>query len=259
LFKEFPNLYATLFEEPKSYIDLARIISKRPYGIGLEEIVKSSNMSSGGRVVEWLSNLEHAGFIVRQKSFMNVKKGIFYKMIDEYSLFYFRWIEPIIESILNEGMRLGYWELLQSKPSWQSWAGYAFESLCHKHIPQIAQGLSISPTALAYAWRYSPPKGSNEDEESCERGAQIDLLFDRDDDAITICEIKYTKTLFPIDKNYAEQLNQKFNVFKRVTKTKKMLYLAMICSSGLKKTIYSEEMVNKSINIKSLFAKSPQW
>lgn len=261
LFREFSNLYATLFEEPQSYIDLARIISKRPYGIGLEEIVQSiPNMSSGGRVVEWLSNLEHAGFIARQKSFMNKKKGIFYKMTDEYSLFYFHWIEPIIDSILTEGMRAGYWELLQNKPTWSSWAGYAFESLCHKHIAQIAQGLSLQPTALAYAWRYNPAKTCPENGDGLsDRGAQIDLLFDRDDDAITICEIKYTKSPFSIDKKYAEQLNQKLNTFQKVTKTKKMIYLAMICSSGLKKTIYSEDMVSQSINIKSLFAKSPAW
>lgn len=255
LIKEFPNLYATLFEEAQTHIEIARLISQHPYGIGQEEITKKiSHLSSGGRIVGWLSDLEQAGFIIRLKPFSNKKKGIYYKLIDEYSLFYFRWIEPIKNSLLEQGMRPGYWESLQHAPAWHSWAGYAFESLCYKHIPQISQGLGLSPTAIPYAWRYAP---SRVEDNEIDRGAQIDLLFDRDDNAITICEIKYTQDPFAIDKRYAEQLNQKLKVFKSVTKTKKQLFLSMIASNGLKTTIYSEEMIANAVDLECLFNKMP--
>jgi AAA+ ATPase superfamily predicted ATPase len=255
LIKEFPNLYATLFEESQTHIDLTRLISQHPYGIGQEEIIKKlSHLSSGGRIVEWLSDLERSGFILRMKPFSHKRKGIYYKLIDEYSLFYFRWIEPIKNSLLEQGMRPGYWENLQNTPAWNSWVGYAFESLCYKHIPQISHGLHLSPTAVPYAWRYAPSK--NEDGES-DRGAQIDLLFDRDDDAITVCEIKYTQSPFAIDKRYAEQLNQKLKVFKTVTKSKKQLFLSLISASGVKKTIYSEEMLASAIDLEILFHRTP--
>jgi len=255
LIKEFPNLYATLFEESQTHIDLTRLISQYPYGIGQEEITrKLSYLSSGGRIVEWLSDLENAGFILRVKPFLHKKKGIYYKLIDEYSLFYFKWLEPIKDSLLEKGMRAGYWENLQNTPAWNSWVGYAFESLCYKHIPQISHGLRLSPTAIPYAWRYAPSK---KDDGEPDQGAQIDLLFDRDDDAITICEIKYTQSPFAIDKRYSEQLNQKLKVFKAVTKSKKQLFLSLISASGVKKTIYSEEMLASSIALDALFNKTP--
>lgn len=256
LLKEFNNLYATLFEEAQTHIEIARLLAQHPYGVGQEEITKKiPHLSSGGRIIEWLTDLEQAGFILRLKPFSHKRRGIYYKLIDEYSLFYFRWIEPIKDSLLEQGMRPGYWEQLQNTPAWNSWVGYAFESICFKHIPQISHGLHLSPTAIPYTWRHVPTKSQKEQEEE-DRGAQIDLLFDRDDNSITICEIKYTKTPFPIDKQYAERLNQKLKVFKKITKTTKNLFLSMISAHGLKETIYSEDMVVSSVTLDVLFNKT---
>ena len=99
----------------------------------------------------------------------------------------------------------------------------------------------------ASAWRYNPVKQSEEP------GAQIDLLFDRDDNAITLCEIKYTDTPFIIDKNYFQKLKQKIDVFKKITKTKKHLFLSVISASGVKQTIYSEEIINGLATLNDLF------
>ena len=247
LLAEFNNLYATLFDEGRAHIELAKVIASKHYGIGQEELINQiKHLSSGGRALVWLEELEQAGFIIRFKPFLHHRKGIYYKMIDEYSLFYFHWIESIRESLLNRGMRKGYWEKIQSCSAWHSWAGYAFEAICYKHIAQISSALNISPTAVPYVWRYIPKKGAKE------QGAQIDLLFDRDDDSITLCEIKYTAQPFIIDKAYAEKLTRKIEVFKQVTRTKKQLFLAIISANGIKKTIYSEEIVNKIITLSDL-------
>ncbi|MBS0655888.1 MAG: ATP-binding protein, partial [Verrucomicrobia bacterium] len=194
LVTEFKNLYATLFGTADGHVELARIISKHHYGIGQDELAeKSHHFKSGGRLSDCLEDLIEAGFIERFTPFTHKKKGITYKMTDEYSLFYFRWIEPIKETLLDKGMRKGYWEGLQRSSAWQSWAGYAFESLCYKHIPQISIALDLSPTAIPYAWHYISVRGSEDS------GSQIDLLFDRDDNVITVCEIKYTEKPFEID------------------------------------------------------------
>lgn len=111
----------------------------------------------------------------------------------------------------------------------------------------ISDALGISATSVPGTWRYIPTKGSDT------QGAQIDLLFDRDDEAMTLCEIKYTEKPFVIDKAYAAQLAKKIAVFKVRTKTDKQLFLALISASGLKKTFYSEEMVNAVVTIDDLF------
>ena len=79
----------------------------------------------------------------------------------------------------------GNWQAMQNTPQWNSWLGYTFEAICYKHLPAIRRKLGIHPAAIADTWRFVPKKHTQE------RGAQIDLLFDRPDDAITLCEIKY--------------------------------------------------------------------
>ena len=192
---EFEKLYASLFNDPLPYRTIIKTIASHRHGIHQTELFKKiKEISKGGTIVKKLGELEEMGFIIRFTPYNRKKKGVFYKVIDEYTLFYFYWIEPIKTTLLKKGARKGYWNTIKKSPSWYSWAGYAFEALCYKHIDQISSSLDLSPTALPTTWQYIPKKGTEE------QGAQIDLLFDRDDDAITICEIKYTNTPFAIDK-----------------------------------------------------------
>jgi len=86
-----------------------------------------------------------------------------------------------------------------------------------------------------------------------ERGAQIDLLFDRDDDTITICEIKYTKQPFIIDKQCAINLLNKIKVFKQQTRTSKDIFVVMITSNGVKSSSYSKKIISNVIGLDDLF------
>ncbi len=240
--KEFENLYASLFEDAEVYIELVRKIASKTYGIGQVELFEAIGSSSkGGTTIKKLKELENAGFIISFTPYKRRKKGIYYKIIDEYTLFYFHWIEPIKETLLTRGLQKGYWLEAHQTAAWHHWAGYAFEAICYKHLVQIAKALSISPASVSYSWRHIPKKGSEE------QGAQIDLLFDRNDHAITLCEIKYTEHPFVIDKSYAQKLNQKIEVFKKITKQDVQIFIAFVSATGLKKTMYSEEMVTQSV------------
>jgi hypothetical protein len=170
-----------------------------------------------------------------------------YKIIDEYTLFYFYWIEPLKQDLLLRGIKAGYWEKIQAGSSWKSWKGYAFEALCYKHLTQISNALSLSSTALPSTWKYVPKIASKE------QGAQIDLLFDRDDDSITLCEMKYTNQPFVIDKQYAKELTNKVEVFVKKTRTAKQIFIAMVSANGLKPTMYSEELVSNYVTLDDLF------
>jgi hypothetical protein len=249
LLKEFNNLYSSLFgDEGDIYVELVRVIAKKRYGMVQEELFPQiKKFPKEGTVVKKLKELENAGFILGFKPFQHRKKGIYYRVIDEYSLFYFNWIEPVKETLLIKNLREGYWQKIQKTPAWYNWAGYAFEAICYKHLAQISKALSLSPTSLPTTWRYSHIKSSKE------QGAQIDLLFDRDDDAITIVEIKYTEQPFAIDKRYAEVLKQKINFFKKITRMNKPIFLAIVSASGLQKTFYSEEMIDGVIVLDDLF------
>lgn len=235
LLNEFNNLYSSLFEHSEKYIDLIKIISKKRYGISQSELIKKSKyFSKGGRITEKLTELEQAGFIMSFIPYQHNRQGIYYRLIDEYTLFYFSWIEPIKSKLKKEDLDSLYWESIQKLPAWKTWGGLSFEALCFKHITPIRNALKISADAMVDSWRYTP-------RDSKESGAQIDLLFDRNDDAITLCEIKYSSNIFQIDKTFLSSLENKERVFKECTRIKKQLFWAIIAANGIKKYSANKE------------------
>lgn len=246
LIEEFDNLFLALFEDGGMYIDIVREISKHYYGIEQEELFnRIKGLSKGGRSSDKLKELEDASFIIKFTPHLHSRKGVYYKVIDEYTLFYFNWIEPVKNTLLGRGIKKNYWTSIQSTPEWYNWSGYAFEAVCYKHLVQISDALNMHPTAISNTWKYVPTKNTNQ------QGAQIDLLFDRKDNAVTLCEIKYTKKAFEINKSYATQLHQRAEIFKNVTRTKKQIFWALISANGLKKNKYSE-IINNVVTLEEL-------
>jgi len=247
LFNEFNNLIPALFNESEIYNDLIRLIAKQRYGIERSDLLKKLKFSSGGRIDQRLLELEEAGFITNFKPYGHVKRGHYYRITDEYTLFYLNWIEPIEGSIRHQSKSRGYWEKQSKSSSWKSWSGYAFEAICYKHIEEIRIGLNIPVTANIGTWRYSPRKGSEE------KGAQIDLLFDRDDGVVTVCEIKYSDIPFEIDKQYANNLLNKIDVFKRQSRVDKQIFISFITSSGIKENMHSTKLISNQVTAREFF------
>jgi uncharacterized protein len=246
LVNEFKRLFQSLFDDPKPYTELIRIIAQHRYGIGQAELITKSSLPDGGTTVRRLGQLEEAGFIMALTPFGHKERGIYYVMDDEYCLFYLHWIEPYLSTITKKIKNQGFWLSHAQGMAWKSWAGLAYESVCYKHIDQIRQALQIDSGSIAATWR-SVAK-SRQDE-----GAQIDLLFDRPDGAITLCEIKYSEKAFAIDKACAQKLVRKVQVFQKVTKTQKQVFLALVTTMGLKPTLYSKEIVTNEVVLSDLF------
>lgn len=248
LLDEFDNLFSSLFDDGDVYIKIIKIIAKNRYGIGkrklLETIGKEVVGGSGDRK---LKELEETGFIISFKPLYHKKKGIYYRLVDEFSLFYLKWIEPVSDVLQKKALDHGNWQAMQTTPEWYSWQGYAFEMVCYRHLSEIRKALNISPTAIANSWRHVPTKNSKS------RGAQIDLLFDRKDDSITICEIKYTDEPFSLTKEYVDVLKRKLEVFKERTRTKKQLFLSLISASGLKNNYYANDVISGVVTLDDLF------
>ncbi len=248
LLEEFDNLYSSLFNNSDVFVEIVREIASFRYGVGQEALLKKLGKTLQGKGgVEKLKALQDANFILSFKPLFHKTRGIYYRVIDEYTLFYLHWIEPVKDSLLSRSLITGYWDKLKIKPAWNSWAGLSFESVCYGHLPQITKALCLSPTAIPSTWRYVPRKGSND------QGAQIDLLFDRDDDTITICEIKYSDKPFVITKEYAKKLQQKVDTFKKVTRTNKQIFIVLISANGIKKNKYSDELISGIVTLGDLF------
>ncbi len=246
LTNEFDNLFASLFDMHELSIELIKVLAGQRGGVSQEEIFKKIGGIKGKLGIQKLKELESAGFVIRFKPYLHSKRGIYYKIVDEYTLFYLDWILPIKDSLIHRTSVSGYWAKQQNVATWYSWAGYAFEAICYKHISQIRDALHLDVSSLASTWRFKSRT-------LYQIGAQIDLLFDRPDDAITLCEIKFTNKPFHIDKSYSETLENKIRVFKEITRTRKQIFLVMISALGLQNSKYTDTLVSNIITLEDLF------
>ena len=121
-------------------------------------------------------------------------------------------------------------------PAYYSWCGFAFERVCLLHIRQIKNALRVlGVTSQEYAWRSKKSKPQ----------VQIDLLIDRKDDVINLCEIKYTEGLFAIDATYEQELIHKISVFRNESDTSKAILLTMITYGGLQNNAHKNIVMNE--------------
>jgi hypothetical protein len=254
LFSEFSNLFASLFDASEAHNEIIRLIAKARHGVSREEILeKSKYSSSGGMFKMRLSELEEAGFIASFTPHGNRNKGTFFRIIDEYVMFYLKWIEPAAQRLKPSLKNTSYWESRMQSQGWKSWAGYAFESTCLKHIEQIkyALGLHAISTEVG-SWRYISGKKGRSMEDGA--GCQIDLLIDRADGIINLCEIKFHQGKFVISKSYADNLSQKISVYQTHHKTNKPIYVTMITAEGIHPNENSINLGVTEVTLNDLFA-----
>lgn len=241
---EFNNLYQGLFNKPERYINIIKALAKKPKGLTRNELIKATQLSSGGTTTKILDALEESGFIIRYLPIGKNSKLTLYKLSDPYSAFYLKFIAN------SRATGLGTWIQKSQTASWKSWSGFAFERLCLAHLSQLKAALGISGIySEESSWR---KKGSDK-----ETGSQIDLLIDRGDNIINICEIKFSQAPFTISKKYAEELRNKLQTFKQDTNTRKTLFLTFITTYGIKENKYSLSMVQQSIEMGNLFKPLP--
>ena len=239
---EFEKLYAALFHSPGMHLDVVRVLAKKSIGLTRQEIIDKLKITSNGSFSAVLRELEECGFIRAYLPFKTSQKnnstGILYQLLDLYSLFYLRFVEN------NNYYDSDFWTSNYRDPQLNIWRGLAFEKLCLWHIPQIKEALGISGiSSRICAWQ-----GKNEEGEK----AQIDLLIDRRDDVVNICELKYYAGEFSITKKYASELEHKIDVFLQATKTRKTPVLTFVTSGGIKNNQY-RDMVQKEIVLSQLF------
>lgn len=237
---EFNNLYQSLFDKAEHHINVIKVLAANKAGLTRNEIIAACKLSSGGTTTRLMEELIESGFITQYIPFNKDLRESIYKVTDEYSLFYLKFM------IGKTATAKDTWDKMSSSSSWKSWSGYAFENICLKHVEQIKNALGI-PAVLTQesTWRYVPGKGEN--------GAQVDLLIDRQDNCINVCEMKFSTGEFTIDPAYARELKNKMDVFKAKTKTRKTLFLTMVTTHGVRRNENYIGLVQRDLKMDVLF------
>jgi uncharacterized protein len=235
---EYIALYRSLFNRYEKHVSVVEALAQKAKGLSRSELLAAAKLTDGGSTTNILDELEHSGFIKRYFPFGKSKRDALYQLIDPYSLFYL----TFVKDAKAEGQ--GAWIAQADSPKWRAWSGYAFEYICRYHIDALKKRLGISGVYTEIStWR----------SQESEKGAQIDLIIDRNDRVINICEIKFSTDVYAITKTYSENLANKLRAFRSETQTKKTLFLTMITTYGLKQNAYSQQLVNDTLDMTALF------
>ncbi len=226
---EFDDLFASLYKKPNAYVNVIRTLGTVNSGMTRPEIARACNIINNGGFGRILDELTQCGFIRSFNIPGKKKKDAIIQLSDCYLFFYLKCVEGNQDNST-------YWIDNILSPLHSTWSGLAFERVCFAHIPQIKHALGIYGVATnCYSWKYV----SNTPDED---GAQIDLLLARKDGITNICEIKWSKGKYVLDRNDIENITNKVNAYAKHSGSSNALHITMITSDGLKQNMYYNEI-----------------
>ena len=238
---EYEELYSSLFVHEESYRRLVSALAKRKNGMSMNEIAAAIDMKKGGGLSKQLQELEQCGFIRRYTGWGKSRNNALFQLIDNFTLFHFAFIRG------ESNPDPHFWSMSTNSPQVNAWRGLAFERVCLQHEEEIKRVLGISGVITkVFSWRHIP-------DDIYPQGAQIDLLIQRADHVVNICEMKWTDGMFAIDKSYSTQLATKASVFRAVTKCRQAIHLTLVTTQGVMQNKYSG-ILQSEVTLKQLLA-----
>jgi AAA+ ATPase superfamily predicted ATPase len=234
---EFESLYASLFKDSDRYIQIVTALSKKTKGLTREELLDAVSLKDGGSFSLALEDLELSGFIRKYYAFPTKTSGALYQLIDNFTLFH----QGFMDRSKNTDEH--FWTNLRDVGKLNAWRGYAFEQVCLHHVDKIKAKLGISgvlTNTSSWKSKHSSP------------GAQIDLILDRNDNLINLCEMKYSQFEYEITKTEEANLRNKLAVFTSETKTRKSIHITLVSTYGVKRNKHSG-IINSEVIMDDLF------
>ena len=233
---EYNELYSTLFKRPDNYLAVIRMLTERKEGFTRKEISEKTKLG-GAALSKILSDLEQCDFIFSYARYGNAKNNAIYRIKDFYTLFYYKYVNGIDT---KDSLR---WTHLSSTPQVSSWQGFSFELLCLLHLDEIKKALGIDRILNdASAWRSKQP----------EQNTQIDLVIERADHNINLCEMKFSSGMYAIDKGYEQKLRERMSIFQAETMTRCSTRITLVTTYGVLQNKHSG-IVNDEVVLDDLF------
>ena len=239
LSNEFDALYRSLFRNPEPHLSIIKALSSNKSGLPRDLILAQTGLDDNATFSKALSELEQSDFIRKFNFIGNKIKKATYQLIDNFTLFYYDFMEE------NGTSNPRFWSANINKSAYTAWTGFAFEKVCLLHLEQIKKALGFNAViSSAHSWFYRPQNG--------EKGIQIDLLIDRSDDVINLCEIKFCKTKYKLTEEEFHRLENRRLTFIEQTKTQKSVVLTMITTNGILQGNFADE-IQYQITLNKLF------
>lgn len=238
--QEFDRLFSSLFDNFQNHVEVVRALANKKIGLTRNQIIEVTKFTNGGMLTTILNELSQSGFIGIYSGYGKKSRESIYRLTDDYSLFYLTFLESLGENTNADFTRLS--EL----PKWKAWSGYAFENVCLYHIDQIRESLSIKGIYSTTSSFFALPKDGLS-------GTQIDLIIDRNDNSINICEIKFSEEDYLVTKKDIDNISMKKQVFRHHSKTKKHLFTTLITTFGVVENANKINYIDQVITMEGLF------
>ncbi len=237
---EFERLFSSTFNNSGYVTDIIRFLSTKNAGYTRKEISEKTDHSNGGNLSKTLDSLVASDFVIKYVPFGKGKRDECYKLIDPFCIFYLKFVDK--QDSLTEGI----WQENQNSAQVNSWCGFAFENVCFNHIDQIKEALGIRGVIT----RQSAWSKRADDEE----GTQIDLLIDRNDNVVNMCEIKFYGKEFTVTKDYDMVLRHRMSLLRKIISPRKAVHKVLITTFGVTYNEYKWSF-DRFITLDDLFAK----
>lgn len=242
--REFDFLFRSLFKDSKNYRKVIEQLSKKTKGMTRQEIIQACGIPDNGKLSEILDDLCNCDFIRRYSSINKKQRDAIYQLTDLFSLFHIRYVKD------STGMDETFWTDTIDSPSHRAWCGYAFEQVCLHHVRQIKRALGIEGVQTSVcSWALAPSIDANGKRQD---GAQIDLVIDRRDQTVNLCEMKFSMKPFEITPSYLEHIIHRRELFREMTGTNKALHLTFVTTYGLVKNA-QYGMIQSEVTMDDLF------
>ena len=236
--REFRRLFNTLYKKPEKYIDIIKALGKSRRGMTREELAKHLKCANNGHLGKQLDDLVYCDLvrknIVREKAIK--RKDAIYQLCDFFCMFYLTFIDRAeVEAM--------YWSHHINTPEVNTWMGLTYERICLAHLEQIKHALRIDAiSTLCYSWRSKESTPA----------AQIDIVIERADKIVNICEVKHSQEPYELNKEEYDKIVNRRSAFVRETGLRHTPWLTMITTEGLSRGKYSE-MVQSLLTLDDLF------
>jgi uncharacterized protein len=234
---EFTNLYHSIFNKADAHIKIVKTLAKHNYGLSRTELLKKAKLANSGGSTKILEELTAVGYVEYMIPLGNRANNGKYILADFYSKFYL--------SFVADG-KINNWLTASNSNTYKVWCGFAFEWLCHYHKDEIAQALGISGVYTSTSYLHIK-------EDKNKMTAQIDLLIERADNALNLCEIKFSNREYKLNANEYEKIRKKLFYLKNKVERKKSVFPTMITTFGCTKNQYYLGLINNQVVLDDLF------
>jgi hypothetical protein len=237
--EEFGRLFSSLFAKPGAMISIVEALNTKARGLTRAELLNTIGTTDSGEFSRHLKVLITGDFVTKYHSFGNGKREAFYKLTDPFCLFWLRFVR-------DAGTKSISWINMADRPNVVAWRGYAFENVCWNHVRQIKAALGISGVSTSESlWSKRAAEGS--------RGTQIDLIIDRRDNVVNLCEAKFTSDEFSVDRDYHFTLVRRGELLRDLIPKRSVIHNTLVTTYGLRYGEYSGDFVSV-VTMEDLYA-----